>query len=403
MPSGAHAATGSAVAPADAFVDSVGVCTHLDSPPYDRDPAALRRVVGTLGVRHLRDEVRPSNDMAAWRALHAETKARFHLLVSPVTNSVDELMVAIEALGLGAVSAVEGQNEGDSPWFATQSVSRPDWAATVVAYQRAVYAAVRRRYDRATLPVVSPSVLDYKPDDMRRLRRAAADCDIVAIHAYPQGNQEPETTEDYAGLAWYLRAFRDPFKPGAPAMATEAGYHLGEGGVTPEIAAIYLPRLLLTAFGLGYLRTFIYELMQEGPAGGDPEQGYGLLDAALRPLPAYHALRLLLQTLADPGPVVAARAATWRVLEGPDDLRLMPFARRDGSFVLAAWRAARSWDPASRRPLAVKPRPLRLAARAPSASSLQLAEGARWMPIATRDGTMEAEISDTVNLIRLAG
>ncbi len=335
LPSARPAATPAA---ADRFVDSVGLNVHLGSPPYDQQFDTVIELAAALGVRHFRDELRPANDLARWRALHARAGIRSHLLISPATNTVPELLDYLEALGAERVSAVEGQNEGDSPWFGAQEAARGGWAEAVVAYQRDVFTALRTRYPGPSLPVLSPTVLDYAPADMHRIASAAPYCDAVALHAYAQGGQEPETEEAYAGLAWYLREFRDPFKPGAPAMLTEAGYHAGSDGLSETARAKYLPRLLLHAWSAGIVRTFLYEFMDEGAGQPDPEQNYGLVSSAGEPKPAFGALCRLLGALSDPGPGFAPEPLAIDPQGAACGLRIVPFAKRSGEVVLALWR-----------------------------------------------------------------
>lgn len=384
---------------ADAFVDSVGVNVHLGSPPYDRQFDSIAALAGSLGVRHFRDELRPDNDLARWRALHAWTGVRSHLLVSPATNTVPELLGYLGALGVERVSAVEGQNEGDSDWFRSQPAARPGWAGVVTAYQRDVFTALRARYRRAVLPVLSPTVLDYKPADMRQIASAASFCDMVALHAYPQGGQKPETEDAYAGLGWYLRAFRDPFKRGAPVMVTETGY----AGLSAAAAAKYLPRLLLHAWSAGIARSFLYEFMDGGADEADPEQNYGLVSSTAEPKPAFHALRLLLGALADPGPGFVPTPLAFEFRGGPADLRMVPFAKRTGEVVLALWRAAPSWDPVAKRDNAVASSPAQVTLSRPfrAAATLSLQAGRAWTPMAQPGGALEIEASDTVTLLRL--
>ncbi len=341
-------------APADEFVASVGLCVHLSSPPYSEMFNKVLHCTRDLGVRHLRDDLRPSDDLKRWRALFSKAGVRAHLLVSPATNTPAEMMDYILALDPGGVSAIEGQNEGDSSWFRAQPSARPNWDAAVVAYQREIFTAVRARFPATALPVVSPTVLDYEPGDMLALRAAAPFTDIVALHAYVQEEQEPETTDPYAALGWYLRKMRDGFKPDAPVMITEAGYRTGPTGVSDRAAAIYLPRLLLNAFDQGILRSFIYELFDEGTDAADPEPNYGLLRSDGTPKPAYHALRILLNELTDPGPAFEPAPIEIGVEHARPGVRLISFAKRDGRHILAVWRARSVWDRRRRRDIPVR-------------------------------------------------
>lgn len=386
---------------ADHFVESVGVCTHLESEPYTQHFDTVLRMGASLGVRHIRDEVRPDNDLARWRRLFSEAGIRSHVLASPATNSVAELLAFVLALGPDAISAVEGQNEGDSPWFKAQPVAREGWADVVIGYQRSLFQAVRQHPQTRAIPIVSPSVLDYEPNDMRLLRPAAPFCDIVALHAYLQGQQEPETDDPFAGIGWYLRNMRDSFKPSAPAMVTETGYTTGTVGISAAAAAIYLPRLLLHLFDHGIERSFLYELADESHAQSDPEHNYGLLTPEAAPKPAFHALRRLLGALADPGPAFLPALVQVEIERAPTDLRLVPFRKRDGEIVLALWRAVRVWDPSSRRDAVISTAPIRLRLTPGYvASTLFLTETSQWLAAPTDAGSLEFELGGTAMLLR---
>ena len=369
----------------EAFVDSIGVNTHLTSEPYQSRFDKVVELLAAAGIRHLRDELRPSDDLDRWRRLRAAAGIKAHLLVSPATNSVPEMLDYIRNLGPDGISAIEGQNEGDSDWFRAQPAARPTWNEAVVTYQLAVCAALRREPTMRDLPILSPSVLDYKPSDMLLLRRAAPVCDVVAIHSYVQHGQEPETTEDYAALGWYLRHMRDAFKPGAPAMATETGYRTlaspGDGGISEAAAAIYIPRLLLNNFSAGIGRTFLYEFMDGGTDPSDGEQHWGLVHHDGTPKPAYDAVRALIWALAGERGAVQSAAPIGTAPDGNDpDLRILALSRPDGGRVYAVWRAVRCWCPSSGTDLAPEIRRQRLTLDRPAArlQSLVLDGGRTW-------------------------
>ncbi len=390
------------------FLDSVGVNLHLGSEPYASRFETVRDLLAEAGIRHVRDELRPSNDLGRWARLHAAHGVRAQLLVSPVTNTVPEMLAYLEALGPGRVSAIEGQNEGDSPWFTAQPAARPDWSSAVVAYQRAVYRALRTRYDARTLPVVSPTVLDYRPQDVAPIRGAAPFCDVVAIHSYVQGGQEPETADDYAALSWYLAHMAEGFKPGAPVMSTEVGYctppNPGRGGVSEAAAAIYVPRLLLHNFAAGLRRSFLYELMDGGTDPRETEHHWGLVHHDGRPKPAYRALRGLMRALSAPD---APRDEAPREVALPEagaDLRAVPLGRRDGGTVVALWRALRCWDPAARADLAPEARPQRVVPSRPAARARAMVpnDEEAWTEVAIRDGAASLPVGAKVVLLWLS-
>ncbi len=397
-------AQGAQVYSAAAFADSVGVNTHLGSEPYASRFEPVRELLAASGIRHVRDELRPSNDLARWRELFGRHGIRSHLLVSPATNTVAEMLDYLAALGVEKVSAIEGQNEGDSDWFKAQEAARGGWAAAVTAYQRAVFLALRERYPAETLPVLSPSVLDWKPGDMAAIRAAAPFCDMVAIHPYAQHGEEPETEAPYASLAWYLRQMRDGFKPGAPAMATETGYNTliqpRGAGVAEAAAAIYIPRLLLNNFAAGIRRTFLYELLDEGPEPAEWEQHWGLVRHDGTPKPAYRAVSALLRALDAPQPAGMPVTAAFR--DAPRDARIMHFRTRDGSTLAAIWRAVRCFNSAAARDIAVEPEPLIIVPdrRASKAAFTILDGGAAWEDLPVSNGPIGIPAGAAVVLLR---
>ncbi|MFD0935470.1 hypothetical protein ACFQ12_09785, partial [Methylobacterium trifolii] len=332
----ALALTGRAVAApvarasAAAFVDSVGVNVHISSEPYASRFTEVAALLGRSGIRHLRDEIRPSNDLDRWRMLYDAHGIRANLLVSPVTNTPAEMLEYLRMVGPQRVSAIEGQNEGDSDWFMAQPAARPRWHTAVVAYQRAAYRALRSRYDAATLPMLSPSIIDYKPADVALIRESAPFCDAVAIHSYVQHGQEPETGDDYAGLGWYLRHMRDAYRPGAPAVVTEVGYNNfvePDGSAMSETASgIYLPRLLLNNFAAGIGRTFLYEFMDGATGSTVGNDHWGLVHTDGTPKPAYEAILTLLGALAEQGGGAPAAPLTVSLPDAGPDLRSLALA-----------------------------------------------------------------------------
>jgi hypothetical protein len=395
---------------AEAFVESVGINTHISSEPYAGRFEEVRGHFRTLGIRYFRDELRPTNDISRWRTLFEADNVRANVLVSPHTNTIAEMMEYLEKLGIDAVSAVEGQNEGNSPWFLSQPVAGPDWAKTVVAYQREVYEALRERWDRDTLPIVSPTVINWKPDDMKRLAGAAKYADITAIHSYVQEAQEPETKDNYAGVGWYKARIANRFASGKPIMVTEIGYNtspnLPEDAVSELAQGIYLPRMLLNNFAEGIERTFIYELLDSGNVAQEWEHNWGLVRFNGTKKPAYDAVAALLTVLAGRDAAAAPQAPApvdVSIKNAPKTTRLMPFRREDGSTVAAVWRAESCWEPQLRVDLDLAPQPVVLATGGAiaEAAAWTLGADAGWRSLTTNGGSVELPVGAAVTLVRI--
>jgi len=393
---------------ASAFLDSVGVNTHLDSDPYRSQFETVGKLLSTAGLRHVRDEIRPTNDVGRWRALFDRHQVRGHMLISPATNTIRQMSDYIATVGVERISAIEGQNEGDSDWFMGRAEAGRDWSATVVAYQREAYGALRAMYSKEQLPVVSPTVIDWKTGDMRKLTGAASYCDVVAIHSYVQGAQEPETADPYAALSWYLEELQKPFKPGAPVMSTETGYNTstrqGGSGVSETAAASYLPRLLLHYFSSGVERTFLYELMDGGQDPSEWEDHYGLVYSDGSPKPAYGAIAALLGAMREleGGPEGRRLPYAAIVADAHEPVRILPFQGRGGGTLLAIWRPVRCWDVAAGKDIDVPPLRVTVTLDRPArADALRLNAGGAWSAIAVSNRAMTLDLDANVTLVRL--
>lgn len=388
----------------DAFTDSVGVNVHISSEPYASNFDRFHDLLASSGIRHLRDELRPSNDLARWRLLNERSNILFNILVSPATNTVPDMMAYIDALGLARITSIEGQNEGDSPWFMSLPLAKPGWSNVVVDYQREVHRALRERYTAEQLPLLSPTVLNWKPADVALLRGAAQYSDAVAIHSYVQKAQEPETSDDYAAVSWYLKNMRDAFKPGAPALVTEIGYcnvvKPGSAGVGENASALYLPRLLLNHFRIGILRTFLYEFWDGGTDPNEGEHHWGLLRNDGTPKPGYHAIRNLL--LALQGARRGGDSQPLRVATRSLELKHIAFQDAQGQPVLAVWRAVRCWDVAKAEDIIVPMQPVEIAVegRIASLAFNRPNDGTGWQRVPVTDGRATIPLDGRVAILR---
>jgi hypothetical protein len=181
---------------------------------------------------------------------------------------------------------------------------------------------------------------------------------MVNLHPYPGGKPpEPVFGEALAEVA---------NGQGKGVVFTETGYHnamndaVAQPPVSEAVAAIYFPRLLVTAFGAGVKRTFVYELADERPepALADPEEHFGLLRSDLSPKPAFAAIKTLIAALGrSPGRAARRGGPDWQ-LEAPGDVDVerLRLVRRDGSQVIALWRPVSVWDTGRLQPVDVPAR-----------------------------------------------
>jgi hypothetical protein len=195
-----------------------------------------------------------------------------------------------------------------------------------------------------------------------------------------------------------------------PIIATECGYHnkthnKNHPGATEFAAAKYMPRLLFHYFSRGLVRNYIYEFADEkpDPEFKDMEQHFGLIRRDGSPKPAFMALKNLTSILKDPGPAFAERSFDFMVVGATRELQHVQLQKRDGRFYLALWREVPSYDPATKRDVEVKQRPVTIQLNEPvrAASLYRPRHSAAPTPLATTAGRLTVDVADEVVLVEL--
>jgi hypothetical protein len=335
---------------AGALIDSIGVNVHFSyvDTAYARQADVLARL-RELGVRHIRDAT-PNPVEALRGGLRASRRAgvRATLLVDPAVDPAAAVADSLAVVGPG-IAAFEGPNE-------LNNSGDRGWPERLETYMRALATAVRKQAPR--VPLVGPSFIDAAS-------RSHIPADLPGLfngHPYPGGQPPEGAVEQALGERRATARERD-------VVFTETGYHnalaatTGQPAASEEAAAVYLPRLLVTAFGAGVRRTFIYELVDEklDPGLVDPEQHFGLLRHDLSPKPGFTAVKTLIDALRTspgqgsfepPSPTVRSR--------GDTRVEQLTLRRRDGSSVIALWRPVSVWDLRARRPVGPAPLPVEL-------------------------------------------
>lgn len=328
---------------AEALADSIGVVVHFNyvDTAYGRRAdvvASLRE----LGVRHIREGTPPRTGPLA-AGLRAARAAGIGATLLPSDTERDPVAAVTDSIAVmgDQIDAFEGPNELDN-------VGDPAWVEKLSDYMPRFAAAVREH--APGVPVVGPSFV--QPSS-----RLEVPADLPGLYnAHPYAGGEPPEPALGAALR---EAGADELERGV--LFTETGYHnalhatTGQPPTSEQAAAVYLPRLLVTAFGAGVRRTFVYELLDEKPDPGllDPEQHFGLLRQDFTPKPAYTAIQTLIRVLRSTGGGRTAPARLRVSAEGA--VERLTLERRDGSQVIALWRPVSVWDQDERRPTAVSP------------------------------------------------
>jgi hypothetical protein len=336
---------------AERFLDSVGVVAHfnyIDTTYAHR--AELIGLLRELGVGHLRDAAPQPEQQPLIAGLQAarDLGIRATLHAGDVTRPPEVAVADALRLLPGGVEAFEGPNEPDN-------TGDPAWPATVRAYMPRLDAAVRQRAPGAD--VVGPSFVH--PVASRMLLPA----DLPGLaNEHPYSGGEPPEQAIGTAVRNIPAALR---RRGV--VITEAGFHNALRATTDqppsseEAAAVYLPRVLLSAFGAGVRRTFVYELADNKPDPGlaDAVQHWGLIRRDLSRKPAFGAIRTLLAAVrASPGPA-ARPGPSWR-LRTERSVQRLTLRRRDGSRILALWRPVSVWDTSARAPVSAHAVPAEL-------------------------------------------
>ncbi|MPZ18557.1 MAG: hypothetical protein GEV06_11680 [Luteitalea sp.] len=328
---------------ADRLVEAAGVNIHLhyDSTLYRSQFPLIKDRLIELGVRHVRDGLIDTT----WQTYydrHNELGAagiRGTFITAP--GQAEELWIDYPARVSQSFEAYEGPNEYDMS-------NDPNWVQVLTATVERL-GVLRDTPGLEQYPVYAPSLTSERAYAM--LGDVSAHFDVSNLHNYFSG-REPETdgwdANGYGSIRWN-RDLAERYAAGKPVVTTETGYQDIEAAldpVPPDIAGLYMPRVLLEQLRAGIVRTFIYELVDFPRSGG-----YGLLDATGAPKPAFNAVKHLLNLLSDPGPSFTPQDLSYTLMGSTDEVREMAFQTRDGTHYLALWLGVPSWDPVTRQRL----------------------------------------------------
>lgn len=254
----------------------------------------------------------------------------------PQSQTPPKVIRSFDAALNGGVELVEGPNEPD-----LRKVH--DWA------QLLTDCIANLHLNRALpVPFVAPAM--GNAFDTPKLGNIAKLVNIGAIHRYFSG-YNPETTgfwkSDACGtwgaMSFYVCEARINAGPNAPLYITETGYSTF-GEIDEKTAGKYISRVLLYDSLSGIVRTYIYELHDDGTDTTNSEDGYGLFRYDGTPKPAFNAVRSEIAHLSDPGPAFSPTPLAFSVNGSPRILHEL-FQKRDGTYVLALWNEAKSWNP----------------------------------------------------------
>jgi hypothetical protein len=339
---------------AEKFVDSMGVNVHLEMThgPYGNYPLINSRL-SALGMRHIRDEINDT-DSSFVSEINTIGQLGYRLCglieggndYPPLGTRLDPALIVPMIMNLEpTIEAVEGPNEPDDGAF-VYGPSGATYPLGAIEESKDLWKIVKDSAEIRSLPVVVMSEGNAK--DFLKLRAITPPpidyADFGNMHAYQGGSVGD------AGLTrWYIPHSQD-LTGGEKLWTTEMGYHnntnyLSDGeqqGVSQRASAIYLPIAFLSGFRLGVIRTFAYELIDEGidlqlPSGSG-ENHYGLLNYDGSPKPAYTAMKNLISLLRDSGQDNLQMQSLSVTFSGAlETMRYVLLQKSNGAYYLAIW------------------------------------------------------------------
>lgn len=276
----------------------------------------------------------------------------------------DRMTYALTQWGTAAVRGFEGPNEPQrtygnaAEWPMTIPTNGPTSSDTLLGVNEARRQAAliwsTRNADTngaASIPLLMSSMAT-KSKLGWNAKLGTVDCTHGNIHCYAGGQDLLKGS----AVANYINETEASGFVGNPAFVTECGYHdmldtTGTHKPTSRTAqAIYLPRGMLEMWVLGHeggqlQGAYLYELVDD-PAGGSGtaqyECNFGLFEiisGTLTPKPSAVALARTQTLYDDLGPEVVTNSIVHAATGGGASLRSAVHQRRDGTHLLALWRA----------------------------------------------------------------
>ena len=322
------------------FLNTLGVNVHVEYT--DGKYASAGNVIADLaylGENHVRDAVlNPGNQGQANYDALASAGVKFDMFFQATSlPSTLQLVDTFVARHPGAISLIEGPNEVNNFPVSYGGLSGD---AAAVAYQNALYSAVRGDPHLAGVPVA----------DLTSYPFLTGASDNANLHFYPVNGQEPGAAygsilTDFAGT-----------EPGKPIVMTEGGYTtlLSDGwfgGVDETTQAKLTLNLYCDNAKAGLTTSYIYQLLDAyaDPTNSNTDAHFGLFHLDNSPTvaaAAIHNLTTVLSAGADPNPPSAALAFEISGLPSANDVLTLTKTTTTHDIIL--WNEPTIWDPATR-------------------------------------------------------
>jgi len=387
---------------ADSFVDSVGLNVHFSyyGSVYTNLSAQMIQNIQQLGVRHLRDQMAWQGTIVSsspFYAIHNKLGTS-GVKTDYILTSINYPMSQVRAYPtlVNDMEAVEASNEFDAS-------GDSNWVKEITSQQDALCAEMPAGNGTENLTVLSPSLA--QPQFATQLGNLSSVSNGGNSHAYFGGYNPGNSGTGGANNPAYFMKWAQVNNPGEPIWATETGFwskpgaYYGGYGVSEAIQAVYTPRALLEFWNAGVARTYIYEL-----ADDESDAFFGLIrsDGTLKP--AFGTVSNLLSLLKDPGQEFTPDELAYGLSGGNSSIHQALFQKRDGSFYLALWVEALSYNFQTSQPIAVPSQniSLNLNRTVLSAAIYQFGDAGKMTTTTLTPGqTLPLTVTDRVEIVKL--
>lgn len=327
----AHAAI-EVARPADAVPDSIGVNVHASfyTSAFNNWQGVIN-AIDDIGIRAVRDH---PFDITRLNQLTAATGAKVCAIIQyedGVTNGPpvqliqsklpDVLNDAKQLTGLGWL---EGPNEYD--W----SADWEHWDLRLRPWMTEMYTRAKADPVLASKPVIAPSLWNAAP-----VSDLGAYVDRRNTHSYHASNNPTYDLDNHINRASLLA-------PDKPIISTETGY-ADNWSISETATGKYVPRLFMEYFNRGFEKTFLYELLDQN-SWASRENHFGLLRNDFSYKPSAVALKNLIALLSDEGQSFAPGSLEFTITGGDANLHHTLLQKHDGTYYLAIWQDAYSYD-----------------------------------------------------------
>lgn len=362
-----------AAKPADSFVESIGVNTHWSYPSYS-NYAQLKVLLGESGIRYIRDGAYPGNT-SKYNDLYSTYGIRTNVLLGrryagnwPQPLDLSQIgaeLNDVKALNPAAIASLENPNEYDL----SHGDQETDWVTKIRDYTKEVYTKAKADAALKNYTIIAPSFTE--PRYFQSVGSLDPWIDNSCVHHY-QSYRHPGSggwgDNGYGSIDWvYANHVKLQSPAGKPVQSTECGYHNDyqlhprkdkDGniikdasgnttyylnyGVSEEAEGKYTARMFAEFFRRGYVRSYKYELFNQGSSS--KEDVFGLVRNDLTVKPAYKAVKNLISVLSDKGAGFTPGSLSYTLTGSTSNVRQILFQKRNGDFYLMLWLEVPSWE-----------------------------------------------------------